>query len=53
MLQKQKFLIRNYYLNLLKINLFNIIYTDFVNIYLKIASKNKKVSIYAVMLDKQ
>ena len=34
-----------------KTDLFNIIYTDFVNIYLKIALKNKKVSIYAVMLD--
>ena len=49
----QKLLIRNYYLNLLKINLFNIIYTDFVNIYLKIASKNKKVSICAVLRDEQ
>ena len=31
-----------------KTNLFNIIYTDFINIYLKIALKNKKVSIYAL-----
>ena len=36
-----------------KTDLFNIIYTDFINIYLKIALKNKKVSIYAVMLDEQ
>jgi hypothetical protein len=36
-----------------KTDLFNIIYTDFINIYLKIALKNKKVSICAVMLDEQ
>ena len=36
-----------------KTDLFNIIYTDFINIYLKIALKNKKVSIYAVILDEQ
>ena len=36
-----------------KTDLFNIIYTDFINIYLKIALKNEKVSIYAVILDEQ
>ena len=36
-----------------KTDLFNIICTDFINIYLKIALKNEKVSIYAVILDEQ
>ena len=53
MLQKIRIINKKLQFKPFKTDLFNIIYTDFINIYLKIALKNKKVSICAVMLDKQ